>query len=227
MFFTFSNAVIKRMSKSITHDQFTINLSSNPSLNVYKSNTLASFRTILSSPLELEGSWDVGVTELTYPRQIYSIRDSCFDFFYHGKNLWVKECGIEKGIYHSVDNLLEEMIRAIHRKRGVWNKEKLHRYISWKVDEQGKLELNNGSTTKFANVSPGLFHNLGSQQEPSHSNFRRQSTILRGIFLLIFTTGTKCTFTETSLSSVSLGTAELRCWTAFLSSNHNTCHPRK
>ena len=57
------------------------------------------------------------------------------------------------------------MIRAIHRKRGVWNKEKLHRYISWKVDEQGKLELNDSSTTKFANVSPDLFHVLGCQQE--------------------------------------------------------------
>ena len=59
------------------------------------------------------------------------------------------------------------MIRAIHLKRGVWNKEKLHRYISWKVDEQGKLELNNSSTTKFANVSPDLFHVLGCQHEPS------------------------------------------------------------
>ena len=149
------------------HDQFTINLSSNASLNVYKSNTLASFRTILSSPLELEGSWEVGVTEMTYPRQIYNIRDSCFDFFYHGKKSWVKECEIGKGIYHNVDDLLEKMIRAIHLKRGVWNKEKLHRYISWKVDEQGKLEIYNSSTTKFANVSPDLFHVLGCQQEPS------------------------------------------------------------
>ena len=149
------------------HDQFTINFSSNAYLNAYKSNTLASFKTILSSPLELEGSWEVGVTEMTYPRQTYNIRDSCFDFFHHGKKSWVEECEIGKGIYHSVDDLLEELIRAIHRKRCVWNKEKLHRYISWKVDEQGKLELNNSFTTKFANVSPDLFHFLGSQQEPS------------------------------------------------------------
>ena len=59
------------------------------------------------------------------------------------------------------------MIRAIHLKRGVWNNEKLHRYISWKVDEQGKLEIYNSSTTKFANVSPDLFHVLGCQQKPS------------------------------------------------------------
>jgi len=107
------------MSNSIMHEQFTINLSSNASLNVYKSNTLASFRTILSSPLELEGNWEVGVTEMTYPRQIYNIRDSCFDFYYHGKKSWVKECEIGKGIYHSVDDLLEKVIRAIHLKRGV------------------------------------------------------------------------------------------------------------
>ena len=155
------------MSNSIMHNQFTIKLSSNASFNAYKSNTAASFRTILSSPLELEGSWEVGVTEMTYPRQIYNIRDSCFDFFHHGKKSWVKECETGKGIYHSVDDLLEEMIKAIHRKRGVWNKEKFHRYISWKVDEQGKLELNNSSTTKFANVSPDLLHVLGCQQEPS------------------------------------------------------------
>ena len=74
-----------------------------------------------------------------------------------------------KGIYHchSVDDLLEKMIRAIHLKRGVWNEEKLHRYISWNVDEESKLELNNSSTIKTANVSSDLFHVLGCQHEPS------------------------------------------------------------
>ena len=121
---TFSNAVIERVSNYIMHDQFTINLSSNASLNVYKSNTLASFRTILSCPFELEGSWEVGVTEMTYPRQINNIR-VFFYFYYHGKKSWVKECEIGEGIYHSVDDLLEEMIGANHRKRGAWMKEKL------------------------------------------------------------------------------------------------------
>ena len=95
-FFTFLNAVIKRMSNSIMHDQFTINLSSNATLNVYKSNTLASFRTILSSPLELEGSWEVGVTKMTYPRQIYNIWDFCFDFFIMERSLVWKNVKLEK-----------------------------------------------------------------------------------------------------------------------------------
>ena len=166
---------------------------------------------------------------MTYRRQIYNIRDSCFDFFYHGKKSWVKECEIGKGIYQNVDDLLEKTIRAIHLKRGVWNKEKLHINISWKVDEQGKLEIYNSSTTKFANVSPDLFHVLGCQQKPSpwqHPPSIHDSPFL-GLFLLIFTSGTKCTFTETLSSSSSLGTAELHCWTAFLSSTHNTCHPRE
>ena len=79
----------------------------------------------------------------------------------------MKECEIGKGIYHGVDDLLEKMIGAIHLKRAVWNKEKLHRYNSWIVDEQGKLEIYNSSTTKFANASLDLFHVLGCQQEPS------------------------------------------------------------
>ena len=66
-----------------------------------------------------------------------------------------------------MDDLVEEMIRAIHRKRGAWNKEKFHRYISWNVDKQGQLEFNNSSTHKFASVSPDLCHVLGCQQEPS------------------------------------------------------------
>ena len=35
------------------------------------------------------------------------------------------------------------------------------------MDEQGKLELNNRSKTRFANVSPDFFHALGCQHEPS------------------------------------------------------------
>ena len=152
---------------------------------------------------------------MTYPRQIYNIRDTCLRFIYHGKKSWVEKCEIRKGIYHSVNGLLEKMIRTIQLKRGVWNKGKLHRYIIWNVDEQGKLELNNCSTKKFANVSPDLFHVSAANRSLLHGNIPRQSTTLLGFFLLIFTTDTECTFMETSWSSSSLGAAELLCWTAF------------
>ena len=48
-------------------DNFIVTLSSNASSDVYPTNTLASFRTYLPTTIELDGKWEVGLTEITYP----------------------------------------------------------------------------------------------------------------------------------------------------------------
>src|SRR5437763_10206485 len=65
-------------------DEFYVHLVSNASMYIYPYNTLRKFTNKLASPLELDGDWDVGLTEIFYPteheieqRQLYiSLIDS-------------------------------------------------------------------------------------------------------------------------------------------------------
>ena len=70
---------------------FTIELSSNASLDVYPDNTLASFRTSLAEPIELEeGKWWVSLSEITYPRNVINVDQGRFDFYWYYKNKWLR-----------------------------------------------------------------------------------------------------------------------------------------
>ena len=149
-------------------EHFTITLSSNASSDVYPSNTLASFRTCLPTTIELEGRWQVGLTEITYPRKIYNIRESTFDFYYHvGGKKWIKNFKFGKGVCTDLEQVVEEIHRSIHRARGVWNKEALKKYFSWLIDLEGKFVLNYPETVRFADMSPDLFHILGCKRVKS------------------------------------------------------------
>ena len=150
------------LASKLMTEHFTITLSSNASSDVYPSNTLASFRTCLPTTIELERRWQVGLTEITYPRKIYNIRESTFDFYYHvGGKKWIKNCKFGKGVYTDLEQVVEEIHRSIHRARGVWNKEALKKYFSWLIDLEGKFVLNYPETVRFADMSPDLFHILG------------------------------------------------------------------
>ena len=149
-------------------ESFTITLSSNASLDVYQSNTLASFRTCLPTSIELVGPWEVAITEIAYPRKIYNVRDTYFDFYWDvGGKKWVKNCKFERGVYNDVQEIIDEMNRSIHRARGAWKKEKLKVYFSWKIDAENKFVLNYPNTVNFANMSPDLFHILRCQRVKS------------------------------------------------------------
>ena len=50
-------------------DQFYVTLPSDSSANFFPDNTIASFRTKLATPIELEpDKWEVGLVEISYPR---------------------------------------------------------------------------------------------------------------------------------------------------------------
>ena len=49
---------------------FTITLVSSASMNVFKDNTLANFKNLLSEEINLQGEWRVAVTEITFPTEL-------------------------------------------------------------------------------------------------------------------------------------------------------------
>ncbi len=52
---------------------FYLTLPSNSSMDYYPDNTLTTYTTKLSQPLELEGEWEVGLAEIQYPRSWYNV----------------------------------------------------------------------------------------------------------------------------------------------------------
>ena len=54
-------------------DEFTVNLISSASMNIFPNNTLASFRNFFSEALILQGDWRVALTEIIFPAQIANV----------------------------------------------------------------------------------------------------------------------------------------------------------
>jgi len=55
------------MNRTVEDEGFYVTLPSNASLNVFKNNTSSSFRVDLAQHIDLEGSWQVALTEISYP----------------------------------------------------------------------------------------------------------------------------------------------------------------
>ena len=55
------------------NNQFTVHLVSNASMDIFRENTMASFRNQLSGPLELTGSWQVALESIIFPTSIKNV----------------------------------------------------------------------------------------------------------------------------------------------------------
>ena len=54
-------------------DSFTIELVSNASFNCFPDNTLSSFSNFLPEQINLDGQWEVAISELSYPSMYQNI----------------------------------------------------------------------------------------------------------------------------------------------------------
>ena len=61
-------------------NSFTVELVSNASFDCYPNNTLSSFTNFLPEQINLEGEWEVAITELSNPSLYQNITDE--NFFY-------------------------------------------------------------------------------------------------------------------------------------------------
>ena len=57
-----------------TADQFYFYCPSNSSMSIYKGNKVSHFTTKVSTPLEMNSEYEVGISEIQYPNSWYNIR---------------------------------------------------------------------------------------------------------------------------------------------------------
>ena len=101
-----------------TSREFTIDLISNASMEIFGENTMARFRNQLAQPLMLECEWQVALTSISFPSNINNVNSNAIvvyvnsgaelDASHHRSGQLRKIC---KGIYNSLDQLMQEILR--------------------------------------------------------------------------------------------------------------------
>ena len=150
--------------------QFTVTLASNSALDVYKNNTLASFRTYFPVPIELSGKWEAALVDITYPRHLFNIDNCQFDFWWHRTGGWICNCSFRKGSYATIKDVINEINRAIDAEMmtAVTGNYKRYEYIKYTIDDRGRFQIDESrGSVRFANMSEDLFTILGCAKHES------------------------------------------------------------
>ena len=140
----------------MSSDQFNMVLPSNSSLDIFPSNSLASYITKLSQPLNLEGQWEVGLGEIQFEKSWYNVREKENLIFYFpasGKPFHVVKIPI--GYYPTI----EELISIIHQELQKADPNFLHytKFTFDKISNRVQVEVKSGATISFSDDIATIF----------------------------------------------------------------------
>ena len=93
----------------LTMESFTIELVSNSSAQLFPDNTLSSFRNFLPEQLNLEGQWEVAISEISYPSRYQKFTEGKFMFLDKKLSKSSKFYYLEPGFYPSITDIVEDM----------------------------------------------------------------------------------------------------------------------
>ena len=140
-------------------DSCTIELVSNASGELFPNNTLSSFTNFLPEQVNLEGQWEVAISEITYASMYQNITEGKFVFFDEKLAKSTSTYKLEPGLYTSITDIVEAMNTLI-QERNNHNET----YITVKVSRiSQKVVLMLGKDTSgLAFCSIDLGHNFGN-----------------------------------------------------------------
>ena len=97
-------------------ESFKIELFSNASAQLFPDNTLSSFANFLPEQLNLDGQWEVAISEISYPLMYQFITEGNFMFFDKKFSNSSKFCNLETGPYPSITDFVEAMKALIQER---------------------------------------------------------------------------------------------------------------
>ena len=97
-------------------ESFTKELVSNASGELFPNNTLSSITNFLPELLNLEGQWEVAISEISYPSMYQNITEGKFKFFDEKLSKSTSTYNLEPGLYISITDIVEVMNRLIQEK---------------------------------------------------------------------------------------------------------------
>ena len=90
-------------------ESFTIELVSHASAQLFPDNTLSSFTNLLPEQLNLDGQWEVAISEISYPSMYQNVTEGKFMFFDKKLSESSEFYYLEPGLYPSITDIVEAM----------------------------------------------------------------------------------------------------------------------
>ena len=97
-------------------ESFTIELVSNASGELFPDNTLSYFTNFLPKQLNLEGQWQVAVSEISYPSMYRNITERKLNFFDEKLSKSTSTYNLQPGLYTSITDIVEAINRFIQER---------------------------------------------------------------------------------------------------------------
>ena len=88
-------------------ESFTIELVSNASAQLFPDNALSSFTNFLPEQLNLDGQWEVAISEISYPSMYQNVTEGKFMFFDKRLSKTLEFYYLETGLYPSITDIVE------------------------------------------------------------------------------------------------------------------------
>ena len=142
---------------------FTVELVSNASFDCYPNNTLSSFTNFLPEQINLDGEWEVAITELSYPSLYQTITEGKF-FYLDEATPDTKPSDyytLDPGLYPSISDIVNEMNRKI-QERKKYEKTPIKLHVN-KITQRISLSLPNQNSL-LCIFSADLCHVFGCEE---------------------------------------------------------------
>ena len=102
-------------------NSFTVELVPNASFDCYPNNTLSSFTNLLPEQINLEGEWEVTITELSYPSLYQNITAGEY-FYLDAATPDTKPSDfytIDAGLYPSISDIVNDMNKKFRKEKSM------------------------------------------------------------------------------------------------------------
>ena len=142
---------------------FTVELVSNASFDCYPNSTLSSFTNFLPEQINLDGEWEVAITELLYPSLYQNITEGKF-FYLDEATPDTKPSDyytLDPGLYPSISDIVNEMNRKI-QEREKYEKTSIKLHVN-KITQRISLSIPNQNSLLVI-FSANLCHVFGCEE---------------------------------------------------------------
>ena len=97
-------------------NSFTIELVSNASSQLFPNTTLSSFTNFLPEQVNLDGQWEVAISEISYPSMYRNVTAGKFMFYDEKLSKTTEAYCLEPGLYSSITDIVESMNTLIQER---------------------------------------------------------------------------------------------------------------
>ena len=145
-------------------ESFTKELVSNASEELFPDKTLSSFTNFLPEQLNLEGQWEVAISDKSYPSMYHNITERKFKFYDEKFLKSTSTYNLEPGLYTSITDFVEAMNRLI-QERNKLNETCITVKVSRKTQKVVILLANDSCGLAFCSTDLGhIFgNNVGNE----------------------------------------------------------------